>query len=382
MWNSFCKGLAVIKKGMCFKMDGLYIKTPQTQFGPINKADAERLIRDGISTAQDLVWNIRDNTWKQLGSCEEFRPYFDEQKNKKKTAKVVAFASGKGGVGKTALTASMAIELGKMGKRVVVVDADFGGPDLHEWMGVSRPSVTLNTFFTYRNVDFNHLLSTTPYKGVKLISGEVGKIEYANPRFFKRQKFLRQLHSLDTDFVFVDLSPGVAFSTVDIFLACDEGIVITVPEPTSFMDAFNFIRSCLIRKLLLYMDFSEYTMKKLREFEDWDWIKYDKSLLDIYEKIMLKDPRAASIMIAVIQKFKPRIISNMVYNKAEVREASAFKLKLKQLLLIDAIFLGYIEFNPDMRRYAKEKRPFILSMPEEAEITKVPQIKVDFSRDK
>ncbi len=363
-------------------MDGLYIKTPQTQFGPITSADAEQLIREGISTAQDLVWNIRDNTWKQLGACEEFRPYFEQLEIKKKTAKVVAFASGKGGVGKTALTASMAIELGKMGKKVVVVDADFGGPDLHEWVGVSRPSVTLNSFFTYRNINFDHLLTETPYENVKLISGEVGRIEHANPRFFKRQKFLRQLHSLDADFVFVDLSPGVAYQTVDVFLACDEGIIITVPEPTSFMDAFNFIRSCLIRKLLQYMDFSDYALKKIREFENWDWIKYDKPFLDIYEKILLRDPRAASIMIAVIQKFKPKIVSNMVYNKSEVREASAFKLKLKELLMLDVNFLGYIEFNPEMRRYAKEKRPFVLASPEDGDFLKVPQIKVDFSRDK
>jgi flagellar biosynthesis protein FlhG len=276
----------------------------------------------------------------------------------------------------------MAIELGKMGKRVVVVDADFGGPDLHEWMGVSRPSVTLSTFFNYRNVGFDHLAIDTPYKNVKLISGEVGKIEYANPKFFKRMQFLRQLHSLDADFVFVDLSPGVAFQTVDVFLSCDEGIVITVPEPTSFMDAFNFIRSCLIRKLLQYMDFSEYTIKKIKEFENWDWIKYDKPLIDIYEKILLKDPRAASIMIAVLQKFKPRIVSNMVYSKAEARESSAFKIKLKELLMIDVIYLGYIEFNPDMRRYAKEKRPFVLSTPDDADNLKVPQIKVNFSREK
>ncbi|MBN2413796.1 P-loop NTPase [candidate division KSB1 bacterium] len=361
-------------------MDKIYIKTPQFQYGPLSPEDAKRLIQDGVSTAQDLIWDVKDNTWTRLGNYERFRPYFEELQSKKKRAKVVAFASGKGGVGKTALTASMAIELGKLGKKVVVVDADFGGPDLHEWMGVSRPSITLNSFFTYRNITFEHLLIDTPYKNVKLISGEVGNIAFSTPKFFKRLKFLRQLHTLDSDFVFVDLSPGVAYQTVDIFISCDEGIVITIPEPTSFMDSFNFIRSCLLRKLYKSLNFSDYSMKKLKEFENWDWVKYDKPLRPIFDKILMKDPRAGAVFMAVIQRFKPKIISNMVYNKLEARESSAFKGKLKQLLMIDVIYLGYIEFNPNMRRYTKEKRPFILSSLENANGEKIPQIKVNFSR--
>ncbi len=359
-------------------MDALYIKTPQYRYGPLKTTDAPWFIEEGLSTDRDLVWTPKTNEWTPIGKIEQFKPYFDKMKKKTGRSKVYAFASGKGGVGKTAITASMAIELGALGKKVIIVDADLGGPDLHEWVGVSRPPITLNTFFQYKGVKLQQLLVETPYPNVQLIGGEIANIAHSNPNFFSRSKFHRHLHQLEADFVLVDMSPGVSYQTIDLFLACDNGIIVTIPDPTSFMDAFNFIRVSIIRKLLKALEFCEFSTAKIKEFEHWDWQKYENSLYSVFEKIQNYDPRAASFFMATIQSFKPKMVTNMVYSEEEASEAAAFKEKIKKLLMIDINYLGYIDFSNQLRKLTKDMRPFGLSTPDEGKAYEPSKIQLSF----
>ena len=349
---------------MVIIMKNIYIKTPSNQFGPLSVADFKRLIKLGLFTLQDYVWNYHQNTWLKIEDFAELQPYLNYPVMEKKAGKVVGIASGKGGVGKTALTASMAMELANMGRKVVVVDADFGGPDLHEWMGISRPPITLNALFKNRNIGLNDLLVDTFHENIKIICGEVGSIEASNPKYFQRLKFIRQLRELDADYILIDQSPGVSYATVDIYLSCDEGIIVTLPEPTSFMDAFNFIRSSLLRKLKKSLAFSDCAIEQLNEFENWDWRKYDQSMREILVKIERNDPRAGTIFKGIIHQFKPKIVANMVFKSEEAQEGRYFQETLTKLLMIKAEYLGFIEYKKDFRENIKEARPFILSMPE------------------
>src|SRR5436309_5447879 len=56
---------------------------------------------------------------------------------------IIAVGSGKGGVGKSLLTANVGIYLAQLGKRVVLLDADLGGANLHTFVGIDRPAITL-----------------------------------------------------------------------------------------------------------------------------------------------------------------------------------------------------------------------------------------------
>ena len=359
-------------------MDDLYIKTPQYRYGPLKRSDAKWLIEEGLSTGQDLLWSPKKQAWVRLGNIKDFKPYFERAKTKTVTSKVVAVASGKGGVGKTAVTASLGIELGRLGKKVVVVDADFGGPDLHEWVGVSRPIITINTFFQYKDVNLEQLLVGTPFPNVQLIGGEIGNLAHANPRHMQREKFFRQLHKLTADYVLVDMSPGVSFQTIDLFLSCDEGIIITIPDPTSFMDAFNFIRAAVMRKLQATMNFCDFSMAKLQEFENWDWQKYETPLYTIFEKIQNYNPRAASIFIATLKSMRLKLVTNMIYSDRETRDSVAFCQKIDKLLMVNLRYLGHIDYNNSMRQIAKEHRPFALSTPEDFKEYPSPKISLNF----
>jgi len=268
-----------------------YLRTPSNEFGPLRLGEVKRLIKDGVLKFSDEYLDFSAIKWKPVVESPALKQIFLENNTDKTPPKIIAIASGKGGVGKTALAASMSIELASIGKKVILVDADFGGPDLHEWMGISRPPITLNSLFSSKGLALSDILVSTSFKNIKMICGDVGSLESSNPKYFQRLKFIRQLRQLNADYVLVDQSPGVSYTTVDIYLNCDEGIIVTLPEPTSYMDAFNFIKSTLIRRLKKAVFFSEYALQELEEFENLNWKKYEKSLLPFLVRIERQDAR-------------------------------------------------------------------------------------------
>ena len=87
-----------------------------------------------------------------------------------KATKIVAIGGSKGGIGKTSFTASLAMELSSQGKKIVAVDADFGDPDLKDWLGIKEPKVTLDHFFKQHVASLNELVLDSPIQNLQVIS--------------------------------------------------------------------------------------------------------------------------------------------------------------------------------------------------------------------
>ena len=85
--------------------------------------------------------------------------------------RVWAIGGGKGGDGKSLLTANVGITLAQMGKRVCVIDTDLGGANLHTCLGVTRPTSTLDDFVKRETEGLHELAVQTPVPNLSLISG-------------------------------------------------------------------------------------------------------------------------------------------------------------------------------------------------------------------
>ncbi|GBF33206.1 flagellar synthesis regulator FleN [Desulfocucumis palustris] len=156
-------------------------------------------------------------------------------------ARVIAVTSGKGGVGKTSLVANLAIALAGMGQRVVVFDADLGLANVEVLLGVTPPRTLYD--FLYGGRSLEDIITPGPM-GVKLISGGAGFLELANLDNRLRQKLVDSLGKLDreADIVLVDTGAGISKNVLGFVAAAGEAIVVVIPEPTSFTDAYSMIK--------------------------------------------------------------------------------------------------------------------------------------------
>jgi flagellar biosynthesis protein FlhG len=160
-----------------------------------------------------------------------------------------AVASGKGGVGKSVVSASLAIGLASTGPRAVAVDLDLGGANLHSLFGCERARHTLADFVRGRIDSLADALSVTTVPGVRLLSGARAGFDLAGARRAQKQRILAGLASIDAGHVVLDLGAGSGAHTLDAFLAAHRRLLVVTPEPTAIENAYHFLNAAFFRAL-------------------------------------------------------------------------------------------------------------------------------------
>src|SRR5688572_8500892 len=163
--------------------------------------------------------------------------------------RIWSVGGGKGGIGKSLLTASLGWQLALLGKRVVLVDADLGGANLHTCLGLQNPRHTLGDFIQRKVAKIEDIAVETGLPGLRLVSGASDFLSAANINYAQKVRVLNRIRALDVDVVLIDLGAGTSFNIIDFFLVSDLGLLTVVPEPTSVENGYRFIKSALYRKL-------------------------------------------------------------------------------------------------------------------------------------
>lgn len=163
------------------------------------------------------------------------------QQKQKRTAKVVAVASGKGGVGKTAISVNLAACLAARGRRVVLFDADLGLANAEVMLNVD-PSATVLDVLDGRKTMRQVLLDAAG--GISLVSGGSGVARLADLSEFERVRLVEALEQLEgeADIILVDCGAGIAPNVLSFAGSADLTLVVTMPEPTSLTDAYALIK--------------------------------------------------------------------------------------------------------------------------------------------
>jgi flagellar biosynthesis protein FlhG len=162
----------------------------------------------------------------------------------KPLGKVVAVTSGKGGVGKTFVSANLAAALAKLGHRVLVLDADLGLANLDVVLNL-YPKITLHDVFTGK-AKLEEAIIRAPGGFSVLLAGS-GMVEYSRLTPEVRGDFLRIMNGLVPHYDIVLLDTGAGISDVVLFAVslASEVLVVATPEPTSLTDAYATIKVLL-----------------------------------------------------------------------------------------------------------------------------------------
>jgi flagellar biosynthesis protein FlhG len=159
----------------------------------------------------------------------------------RRRARSLVFTSGKGGVGTSNLVLNIAIELARLGQRVVVVDADLGLANLDLLCGVSPP-IDLGDVLS-GDAKLSDAILDGP-EGIRLVPGAHGMRTLVEVLGDGPRRLVREMTSLDTsaDFILIDAGSGLGPSISTLAEAADEVVVVTTPEPTAMADALAAIR--------------------------------------------------------------------------------------------------------------------------------------------
>ena len=162
-------------------------------------------------------------------------------KQREKTTKVITVTSGKGGVGKSNFVVNLSIMLQKMGKKVLIFDADIGMANDEILMGFVPKYNILDCII--RNLDIEDIMITGP-EGVKLISGGTGLNKIKELQDEERRILLSKLEKLqDYDYIIMDTGAGVNETVINFIAFSDEFILLTTPEPTAIMEGYSLLKT-------------------------------------------------------------------------------------------------------------------------------------------
>ena len=154
--------------------------------------------------------------------------------------RIITVASGKGGVGKTNISTNLALAYGKLGKQVVLMDADLGLANVNVVLGII-PKFNLYHLIR-RQKTMREIIMDTDY-GIQIVAGASGFAKIANLDEDERQRFVTELSELSAaDVIIIDTSAGVSNNVLSFVAAADEVIIVTTPEPTAITDAYGIIK--------------------------------------------------------------------------------------------------------------------------------------------
>jgi flagellar biosynthesis protein FlhG len=270
----------------------------------------------------------------------------------------VAVGGGKGGVGKTFLAANLSIALARGGYRVIAIDTDVEGPNLHTLVGVKNPARTLADFIAGRENHLLRLIVATPTENLGLIAATQGNLASAQPEAQRRADMLAQLRRMPCDFVIVDCGAGAHAATLDYFLVSDDGLIVVHPEPTSVENAYTFVRASFYRRMQAAL--RKHDVRALvREAMDQRNARGIQTPLDLLREIEGMDVEDGQRFVEAMRRFRPRIVVNEVATADDVKLGFSIASVCRRFFGIDADYIGYLNRDPAVREAVKQRRALL-----------------------
>jgi len=155
--------------------------------------------------------------------------------------KVIAITSGKGGVGKTNVAGNLAVACQRLGKKVLIFDADLGLANIDIIFGLN-PKHTIAEVIKGEK-ELSQIIVTGP-EGVAVMPASSGVQELANLTEGQKINLLNEFDTLNNNFdiLLIDTGAGISSNVIYFNLAAQERIVIVTPEPTSITDAYALMK--------------------------------------------------------------------------------------------------------------------------------------------
>lgn len=300
----------------------------------------------------------------QAAILEFPRPARAAARTKARARRIIAVGGGKGGIGKSLVSANLGIALAQRGAKVILVDVDLGGANLHTCLGVPQPKVSLSDFVDRRVNRLEDVVVPTGLDRLSIVSGALDTLDAANPKHGQKAKLIRHLRGLDVDYVLLDLGAGTSFNVLDFFLVADLGIVVLLPEPTSIENAYRFIKSAFFRRLQGSSDdgFAELVGKALAPRAGAP----TRTPWDVVNELRAQSPEEAVRLEQALNGFRPWLVVNQARTRADFDVGPTVAAAWKKFFGLELGYLGAVSYDDAVWQAVRSRRPLLKAFPESA----------------
>jgi flagellar biosynthesis protein FlhG len=232
----------------------------------------------------------------------------------------------------------------KQGKKVVLVDLDLGGSNLHTFLSLRNPQLGLHDFLNKDYEKLDDVAIPTSIPNLSLISSTNCSHEIGNLFHAQKLKIIRSINKLSYDYVLLDLGAGTIFNTLDFFLISNKGLFIITPEPTSIENTFQFIKAVYLRKIkqvLKQKAFNSF-VKKLQAKTKNTLIR---SPMELVEIVLKQSPKKGKLLQAELEKLQFTFIMNQFRKETDVTMGDKIEKLCNKHFYAKFHFLGNIRYD-------------------------------------
>ncbi len=273
--------------------------------------------------------------------------------------KFIPIASGKGGVGKSMLTANLGILLAAYGKRTVVVDLDLGGSNLHTYLGLKNTQLGIGNFLHRKDVSFDRILQDTEHPNLWFVPGDVLVSGTATITAAQRRSLIRHLEKLDVDFVLLDLGSGAHHNVMDFFLASNCGVLVTTPQSPSVLNAYGFLKNAVFRELQRRFSSNKKISEYLKSIQNDSKPNATPKLTEIVDRIRKFGKTHGSQAEEVVSELKPFVVVNMIRTPEDFTIINGLRELTERNLMLNLGCLGALFHDEAVVQSLRDQKPFI-----------------------
>lgn len=274
---------------------------------------------------------------------------------------IYPIGGGKGGVGKSFISANLGALMAGQGKTVLLIDLDLGAANLHTFLGLKSPKGGMNRFIDKTAKTLDSTIVATPIPDLFFISSSDCSIEIANLYHAQKKKLIDAIRKLSFDYILLDLGAGTHFNTLDFFLTSNRGIFVCTPEPTSIENAFRFIKAVYLR--ILKRIIKQHAFHTLMEVTANNPGLASNQSRDIIEAVLKHDPEKASFLKKSLGQFRFKFIINQFRRNGDAALGDKIQTICNQHFYSSFQFSGNITYDERVSSSLLSKKLFIQKHP-------------------